>query len=121
MTRTLYQRLGGYDVVAAIIDDFLVRQRADPRLARFGAGRSEDTRKKGRQLLVDQLCALAGGPCLYIGRDMKSSHKGLGITEDDWKRTIAILRESMDEQKVSPSEQDEVVALWTQYKSEIVE
>jgi len=118
---TLYQRLGGYDVIAAVIDGMLQRQRADPQLARFSMGRSEDSRQRGRQLLVDQLCALAGGPCLYVGRDMKSSHKGLGITEDDWRKVMAIMRESMTEVKIPHKEQDEVIALWTQYKSEIVE
>ena len=118
---TLYQRLGGYDVIAAAIDGMLRRQRADPQLARFGTGRSEDSRQRGRQLLVDQLCALAGGPCLYTGRDMKSSHQGLGISEDDWRKVMGIMRESMTELKIAPKEQDEVIALWTQYKSEIVE
>ena len=118
---TLYQRIGGYDVIAAAIDGMLRRQRADPALARFGTGRSDDSKQRGRQLLVDQLCALAGGPCLYTGRDMKSSHQGLGITEEDWRKVVANMRESMTELAIAPREQDEVIALWTRYKSEIVE
>jgi hemoglobin len=118
---TLYKRLGGYDVIAAAIDGMLRRQRADPTLAHFSTGRSDDSRQRTRQLLVDQLCALTGGRCLYTGRDMKSSHQGLGITEEDWRKVLANMRESMTELAIAPKEQDEVIALWTRYKSEIVE
>jgi len=113
--------MGGYDVIAAAIDGMLMRMREDPQFARFAMGRSEDSHRRARQFLVDQLCALAGGPCLYTGRDMKSSHKGLGITESDWQTTIKYMRDSMTELKIPQREQDEVIALWTNYKSEIVE
>ena len=65
---TLYRRLGGYDVIAAVIDEFLSRFRSDPRLARFGGGRSLDSRQRTRQLIVEQICSLAGGPRMYWPR-----------------------------------------------------
>ena len=74
--RSLYRRLGGYDVIAAAIDGMLTRMRADPRFARFTGGRGEESTQRGRQLLIDQLCALSGGPCIYIGRDMKTFAQG---------------------------------------------
>ena len=74
---SLYHRVGGYDVIAGIIDDFLARHRANPQLARFLAGRSADSRRSARQMLVDQLAELCGGPCFYIGRDMKTSHAAM--------------------------------------------
>src|SRR5262245_55623388 len=77
---SLYQRMGGYDVIAAVIDDLFAILHGDPAFARFFGGRSEDSAIRSRQLLVDQMCALSGGPCHYIGRDMKTSHSGLGIT-----------------------------------------
>src|SRR6266478_3669673 len=43
MADTLYKRLGGYDAIAAVADDLLVRLQADPRLARFWQHRSEDS------------------------------------------------------------------------------
>src|SRR2546423_1101780 len=82
--KTLYQRLGGYDAVAAVVDDFIGRLIADDRFAKFFKGASDDSKKRIRQHIVDQFCAAAGGPCVYTGRDMKTSHKGLGITEDEW-------------------------------------
>ncbi|HMH43916.1 MAG TPA: hypothetical protein VK557_10570 [Pyrinomonadaceae bacterium] len=68
---SLYQRLGGYDVIAAFVDDTYRMLRNDPRFSRFAA-RSIDSQQRGRQLLVDQICRLAGGPCYYTGRDMKT-------------------------------------------------
>ena len=113
--------MGGYDAIAAAIDGMLMRMRRDPQFARFATGRSEDSQRRARQYLVDQLCALAGGPCLYTGRDMKTSHKGLGITESDWQTTMRYMLDSMTELNIPRREQAEVITLWTSYKGEIIE
>src|SRR5919199_7024531 len=81
---SLYKRLGGYDALAAVTDDFIKGLATDPKIGRFFVGASDNTKAKIRQLVLDQLCAATGGPCVYIGRDMKTTHKGLGITEEDW-------------------------------------
>ncbi len=94
--KTLYQRLGGYDAIAAVTDDFIGRLATDKQLGRFFVGHSEDSLKKVRQLIVDQLCAASGGPCVYIGRDMKTAHKGMGITEAEWNATAAHLVATLD-------------------------
>jgi hemoglobin len=119
--KTLYQRMGGYDVVAGVIDDLLSSLRADPRFQRFGMGRSVDSHNRARQLLVDQMAALAGGPVVYIGRDMKSSHAGLAITMDEWEINLAYTRAALDKFKIPAQEQAEFIVLFERYKSEIVE
>jgi hemoglobin len=81
---SLYKRLGGYDALAAVTDDFIGRMVADPRLSRFFVGHAKESLDRIRQLIVDQLCNVTGGPCLYIGLDMKTAHEGLGIREKDW-------------------------------------
>src|SRR5262252_4657459 len=73
---TLYQRLGGYDAIAAVSDDFIGRLVSDKMLSRFVVGLSDDSKKKLRQHLVDFLCNATGGPCAYTGRDMKTVHMG---------------------------------------------
>jgi hemoglobin len=83
-------------VIAAVIDEFMSRFRSDPALARFGTGRSLDSRQRGRQLLVDQICSLAGGPCVYTGRDMKTAHAGLGITEAEWQANMQYASAALD-------------------------
>lgn len=123
-TRTepsLYRRLGGYDVIAAIIDSVLARLRNDARFARFYGGRGEDSRRHGRQLLVHQLCELSGGPCIYLGRATESARAGLGISESDWKAAMKHMARTLAELRVGPRESAEVIALWTHYRNEIVE
>lgn len=120
-TPTLYKRLGGYDALAAVTDDFLGRLAADPAFARFFAGHSADSIKKIRQNIVDQLCMTTGGPCVYVGRDMKTSHAGLGITEKDWNASVKLLVATLDKFSVPPKEKDEVLGAVGGLKKDIVE
>src|SRR5450631_1630978 len=121
MEQTLYQRLGGYDAIAGVIDDLFGRLRGDPLFSRFGLGRSIDSHNRSRQLLVDQVCALSGGPCLYIGRDMKTSHAGLAITEGEWEANMQHTLSSLQKFHIPQREQQEFLELFTRYKNEIVE
>ena len=83
-TKTLYERLGGYNAIAAVANDLLSRLRADPQLGRFWAHRGEDGVMREKQLLIDFLCASAGGPMYYRGRDMLLVHRGMRISDSDW-------------------------------------
>ena len=118
---SLYKRLGGYDAIAAVSDDFLGRLAADKQLARFLTGRSEDNMKKLRQNFVDQICAVTGGPCVYIGRDMKTTHKGMGITEADWTAAVNDLVATLDKFKVQGDERAELLAAVSSLKKDVVE
>ena len=119
--KSLYQRVGGYDAIAAVVDDFVGRLVSDKQFARFFEGHSTDSLKRIRQHIVDQFCAAAGGPCLYIGRDMKTSHQGLGITEAQWDAAAKHLIATLDKFKVPAKEKDELVAFVTTLKKDIVE
>ena len=118
---TLYQRLGGYDSLAVLTDDFVARLTRDRSLARCFAGASDPDRARMRQLMLDQLCAASGGPCVYPGRDMKTAHQGLGIGERDWAAAIGHLIASLDKYKVGPKEKDEVLQWVARLKRDIVE
>ena len=118
---SLYKRLGGYDALAAVTDDFLTRLATDPQLSKFFAGHSTDSLARIRQLIVDQLCAATGGPCKYIGRDMKTVHKGLGISDADWQASVKHLVATLDKFKVPQKEKDEVLTLISSLKNDIVE
>ena len=117
---TLYKRLGGYDALAAVTDDFLGRLAADPSLGRFFVGTSKEHLGRIRQLVVDQLCAATGGPCIYIGRDMKTAHEGLAITDADWDTAVKHLKATLDKFKVPKPEYDEVLAAIGGLKKDIV-
>jgi hemoglobin len=118
---SLYDRLGGYNAVAAVVDDFVGRLIADKQFERFFAGHSTDSKKRIRQHIVDQLCAAAGGPCIYTGRTMKDSHAGLGITEAEWNAAAKHLVTSLDKFKVGEQEKTDLLAFVTSIKGDIVE
>ena len=120
-TKTLYERLGGYDAIAAVADDLLPRLQADARLARFWEHRGEDGVRREKQLLIDFLCASAGGPLYYSGRDMTTSHKGMKISESDWAAFLGHLNATLEAFKVPQAERNEVVAFVESTKRDIVE
>jgi hemoglobin len=120
-TKTLYERLGGYDAISAVANNLLPRLQADPQLARFWQHRGEDGIQREKQLLIDFLCSSTGGPLYYTGRDMKTSHKGMKISESDWSAMLGHLNATLEAFQVPQAERDEVVVLVQSTKSEIVE
>ena len=118
---SLYKRLGGYDAIAAVTDDFIVRLATNKDISRFFVGLSDDSKTKIRQHINDFLCNKTGGPCAYTGRTMKDTHKGLKITENDWKIFADLLGETLKKFNVPKKETDEVFAFVTSLKNDIVE
>ena len=119
-TPSLYKRLGGYDALAAVTDDFIGRLATDKQLSRFFVGHSEDSLHRIRQLIVDQLCAATGGPCYYIGRDMKTAHKGMGITDADFNALVEDLVKALDKFHVGATEKNELLGALGPMKGDIV-
>ncbi len=116
----LYKRLGGYDTLAAVADDFLPRMVKDPQLGKYFVGQGTDSLKRIRQLLVDQLCVATGGPCHYLGRPMRTVHAGLRITDNDWDIAVDHLIESLLQFKVADKERDDLLAVVAGLKKEVV-
>ena len=119
--KTLYERLGGYDAITAVANDLLPRLRADPQLGRFWAHRGEEGVKREKQLLIDFLCASAGGPMYYTGRDMALSHRGMGISESDWNVFLGHAAATLAKFQVPEAERRDVVAFVQSLKKDIVE
>jgi len=119
--RTLYERLGGYDAISAVANDLLPRLQADSQLARFWQHRGADGLKREKQLLIDFLCSSAGGPLYYTGREMKTSHTGMKISESDWSAFLGHLNATLETFRVPQAERDEVVAFVQSTKPDIVE
>jgi hemoglobin len=119
--KSLYERLGGYDAIVAVADNLLPRLENDAQLGRFWANRGDDGIAREKQLLIDYLCASAGGPVLYTGRDMPTSHKGMGISESDWQVFIGHVKSTLAEFQVPQKEQDDVLAFIDSTRADIVE
>jgi len=121
MGKTLYERLGGYDVIASFMKDYISRIRADPQFARFGTGRGTDKKDRDTQLNIDYMCRITGGTNYYMGRDMKTAHGGLGITEAEWGANMKYMTEALDNHNIPAKEKVEVLALMDHLKPDIVE
>lgn len=119
--QSLYQRLGGFDALSAVADDLLPRLQGDAELGRFWEHRGTDGVVREKQLLVDFLCASAGGPMYYTGRDMKVTHEGMRISESDWTTFMGHLDATLDAFSVPQQERGEVVAFIESTRADIVE
>lgn len=118
---SLYERLGGYEGITAFVDDLLPRLEGDSQLGRFWQNRGDDGIAREKQLLVDYLCSSAGGPVYYTGRDMKSSHKGMKISESDWSIFLGHAGATMQALQLPKQECDDVVEFVLSTKDDIVE
>ena len=119
---SLYKRLGGYDGIANIVDRFPPHLlAADPKIPPMFTGLADTSKMRNRQMIVDQICMLAGGPCLYIGRTMEASHQGLNIDADMWDKQMKAWGDTLDEAKVKDPERKEFLALIATLKDGIVQ
>jgi len=119
--KSLYERLGGYDAISAVVANLMERIKADDKLCRFYNHRGADGVAREEQLLVDFLCASTGGSMVYTGRDMKTLHIGMRLDEDDWKRAIGHLTLTLETFEVPEREKGEVLSFHENLKPDIVE
>ena len=115
--KSLYDRLGGQGAIVAVVDDFVSNVAADNRINKFFA-KTDIPRLK--RLLVEQICAGTGGPCTYTGRDMKSAHMGMGITDAQFNALVEDLVKSLDKFKVPEKEKSELLGILGPMKPSIV-
>ena len=117
---SLYQRLGGRDGIALVVDDFVANMVADARVnARF-KGMQPPAVFKLKSNFSDQICDATGGPCAYLGRDMKATHKGMKISEGEWNATVGNLVKALDKRKVGETEKKELINALGPMKQDIV-
>ena len=116
--QSLYDRLGGKPAITAVVDQFVANVAADQRInGRFST--TDIPRLKGH--LVDQVCSATGGPCVYRGRDMVTTHRGMKITNNDFNALVQDLVAALDKFNVPAKEKDELLALLGPMKKDIVE
>lgn len=119
--KSLYDRLGGYDGIASFANNLLPRLQSDTQLGRFWQNRGEDGIAREKQLLIDFICSNAGGPVIYTGRDMKTSHKGMKISESDWSIFLGHAGDTMEALNIPKQECDDIVAFVLTLKDDLVE
>ena len=119
--KTLYERLGGYDAISAVVDNFADRLFKDTRINAFFKGMSTDTRNQFKQKNKNLVCNVTGGPCKVISRTAKEAHAGWGITEKDFGIVVQHLTDVLDEFKVPEREKKELLDIIGTLKPDIAE
>jgi len=119
--KTLYERLGGYDAISAVVEDFADKLFTDPKVKQFFRGMSTDTKDSFKQKNKNLLSAVTGGPAKVISRPPKTAHAGLHITQGDFKVVAGHLKVTLEKFKVPEQETNEVWAIIEKLKPEIVE
>jgi hemoglobin len=117
MGPSLYERLGKKDAITAVVDDFVGRVANDTRINGKFANANIPRLK---MLLVEQICAASGGPCTYTGRDMKTTHAGMGVTGEQFDALVGDLVASLNKFKVPEREKNELLSALGPMKKDIV-
>jgi hemoglobin len=119
--RTLYERLGGYDAISKVVNDFEDRLFVDPKVGKYFVGMGTDTRQLFKQKTTNLVCNVTGGPCKVISRSAKTTHAGLGITNAEFDIVVGHLSESLDKYKVPAAEHKELMDIVATLRKDIVE
>jgi hemoglobin len=120
--RPLYERVGGEPVIVKVVDDFVAKYLANPKVqeehkARFQKGDVAGLKKK----LVDTIGQATGGPQKYAGKGIKAAHKGMGIGGTDFDLMLADLGKALDDNKVAPADRDELLGILGKMRPDVVE
>jgi hemoglobin len=119
---SLYMHLGGKPAITAVVDEFVGRVAADPRINSFFAATAADPKRLAafKAKLVDQICQAAGGPCTYKGKDMKSAHAGMGIQSSQFDALVEDLVGALDKFKVADADKQALLEVLGPMKPDIV-
>lgn len=119
--KSLFERLGGQEAITKVVDTLLKNIQADAKINKRFAKTTGARLEKFKQNLVEQICEASGGPCHYQGKEMKATHKGMKIKEDEWNAFILDLKAALDEAKIGETEQSDLIAVLAPMKDDVVE
>ncbi len=120
---SLYERLGGKSAIEVVVNDFWTEVFADNRIT------NEKVRARWAAIHIPTLkmhvtnlmCMATGGPFEYTGRETKTTHTGLGITNADFEAVVDDLVKTLDKYKVPEREKNELLSLLAPMRKDIVE
>ena len=121
--KTLYDSLGGRAAIVAVVDDFVANCAADTRINSFFGATAKDPKRMAtfKTNLVNQICEASGGPCKYTGKDMKSAHAGMGISNTHFDALVEDLQKSLNKFKVAAADQKTLLGVLGPMRAQIVE
>jgi len=113
----LYQKLGGMPGIDKMMGSVLDVIYADERIAFLFA---ETDRPNLRKILVEQLCDLSGGPCVYQGLDMIETHRGMELKHREFDIFVEDVTIGMENAGISFTTQNRVLALYAPMFSDVI-
>lgn len=119
--KSLYERLGGYEAISAVVNDFADRLFNDEVVGKRFFGMGDDSRAGFKQKNINLVCAATGGPCKIISRTAKTTHQGLGIKASEFDIVAGHLVDVLHKFKVPQQEFDELMAIIGTLRPDIVE
>jgi hemoglobin len=136
--KPLYDRLGGDVGVNLIVNDYVTRLLADPRVnfqrsgitkGGFSLHREDSMQWDASSANVAQLKkhfvqfigVASGGPSHYDGKDMKSAHADLHITNPEFDAALGDLKATLDNLQIANQEQKELLSVIETTREQIVE
>ena len=119
--KTLYERLGGFDAISAVVDDFAAKLFSDPVVGKRFFGMSDDSRENFRQMNKNLVCNVTGGPCKIISRPAAVAHGGMGIKASEFAIVAQHLADTLNKFKVPEKEHKELMAIIATLRPDIVE
>ena len=120
---SLYERVGGINNIAVLIDDVIERSyvdevfKANPLIEEAHKRYPKAAYKYNATSLA---CMVMGGPQKYTGRSLKDAHQHLLVTEKEWNELKTIFRDSMNSFKVPQKEQDEILGIIESTKGDVL-
>jgi hemoglobin len=115
---SLYDRLGGKDVLKVIADEWIANVAADKSINKFFEKADLPAFKS---LWVEQVCEASGGSCQFSGKGMKETYKEMGLKETDEKALMEDLERVFDKMKIDKPEKDELLKILVTIQGDSVE
>ena len=115
--KPLYERLGGESVIRKIVNDVLDKNSSNPLIGYHFRNIDMD---KLKQLVFEFFSMGTGGPHNYTGRDMRTTHTGMHINEEEWVSATDDTLWALDNNGIGEKEKNEVITILESLKADIV-
>ncbi|OUS70836.1 group 1 truncated hemoglobin [Pseudoalteromonas sp. A601] len=114
---SLYQQLDGQKGIERLVDSFINQIGNDDTILPYFTHANVAHFRAG---FITHLCSITNGPCEYKGDNMVDIHTGMHISERDFNRVVDLLINAMDEQHISHSVQNQILAKMAPLRAEII-
>jgi hemoglobin len=119
-TDNLYTRLGGYDVISQVADDFVQRTLADPQLSMYFANIDDKGQKQMRQRAIDAIASATGGPVVYVPTGSAPASNAAAMGDIVWQHALQNLAVTCDKFRLPARERGELTQLVSGMKAQIL-